>query len=89
MQLQRCEVRDPHHGGQITISSPRVLNLDDWDENWGVSVEALKEEVIEASEQLLSKQPPGERKDLTVSPFAVGRRFCANGRPVIDPQHPV
>ncbi|MFC8239266.1 hypothetical protein [Streptomyces sp. NPDC057284] len=40
-----------------------ALNLEDWDESWGVSVEALKEEAIEAAEQLLSKQPPGERKD--------------------------
>ncbi|MFE3901416.1 hypothetical protein ACFXPY_13955 [Streptomyces sp. NPDC059153] len=40
-----------------------ALNLDDWDENWGVSVEALQEEAIEAAEQLLSEQPPGERKD--------------------------
>jgi hypothetical protein len=40
-----------------------ALNLDDWDESWGVSVEALKEAAIEAAEQLLSKQPPGERKD--------------------------
>lgn len=39
------------------------LNLDDWDESWDVSVEALKEEAIKAAEQLLSKQPPGERKD--------------------------
>ncbi|WP_405690924.1 hypothetical protein [Streptomyces sp. NBC_00057] len=40
-----------------------ALKLDDWDENRGVPVEALKEEAIEAAEQLLSKQPPGERKD--------------------------
>ncbi len=40
-----------------------ALNLDDWDESWGVSVEALKEEAIKAAEQLLSKQPLGERKD--------------------------
>ncbi|MFJ7496001.1 hypothetical protein ACIQZB_33455 [Streptomyces sp. NPDC097727] len=40
-----------------------ALNLDDWDENWGVSVEALEEEAIKAAEQLLSEQPPGECKD--------------------------
>ncbi|MFB7312197.1 hypothetical protein [Streptomyces sp. NPDC056192] len=37
-------------------------NLEDWDESWGVSIETLKEEASEAAEQLLSKQPPGERK---------------------------
>lgn len=40
-----------------------ALNLDDWDESWSVSVEALKEEAIKAAEQLVSEQPPGERKD--------------------------
>ncbi|MFE6041054.1 hypothetical protein [Streptomyces sp. NPDC056452] len=39
-----------------------ALNLDDWHESWGVSVEALEQEAIEAAEQLLSKQTPGERK---------------------------
>ncbi|MFF1839465.1 hypothetical protein ACFVXE_35640 [Streptomyces sp. NPDC058231] len=38
-------------------------NLDDWDESWGVSIETLKEEAIEAAQQLLSQQPPRERKD--------------------------
>ncbi|MFB7368444.1 hypothetical protein ACFC0D_01135 [Streptomyces sp. NPDC056222] len=39
-----------------------ALTLDDWDESWDVSVEALKNEAIDAAEQLLIK-PPGERKD--------------------------
>ncbi|MGW3875548.1 hypothetical protein ACWEC4_42300, partial [Streptomyces sp. NPDC005055] len=38
-------------------------NLEDWDESWGVSIETLKENAFEAAEQLLSRQPPGERKD--------------------------
>ncbi|MER5618584.1 hypothetical protein [Streptomyces sp. NPDC002215] len=40
-----------------------ALNLDDWHESWGVSIETLKEEAIEAAEQLLSKLPPGEHGD--------------------------
>ncbi|WOX19997.1 hypothetical protein [Streptomyces solicathayae] len=39
-----------------------ALNLDEWDASWGVSVEALKEEAIEAAGRLLSKQRPGEHK---------------------------
>ncbi|MEU8971216.1 hypothetical protein AB0D11_18380 [Streptomyces monashensis] len=38
-------------------------NLDVWEESWGISVEALKEEAVEAAGHLLSRQPPGERKD--------------------------
>ncbi|WP_406414170.1 hypothetical protein OG923_32505 [Streptomyces halstedii] len=36
-------------------------NLEDWDENWSVSIETLKKEAYEAAEHLLSKQPSGER----------------------------
>ncbi|MEV7339454.1 hypothetical protein [Streptomyces sp. NPDC093544] len=44
---------------------PCALNLDDWDESWGVSVEALEEGAIEAAEQLLSKQPRGMSGNLS------------------------
>ncbi|MFD9225537.1 hypothetical protein ACFWDI_37275 [Streptomyces sp. NPDC060064] len=40
-----------------------AINLDGWDESWGVSIEALKGEALEAADQLLSTRPPGERKD--------------------------
>ena len=39
-----------------------AIALDAWEESWGVFVEALKEEAIEAARQFLSMQPPGERK---------------------------
>ncbi|MEV8533120.1 hypothetical protein [Streptomyces sp. NPDC051211] len=40
-----------------------AVELDDWHEGCGVSVEALKEKAIEAAGQLLSMQAPKARKD--------------------------
>ncbi|MFE0190902.1 hypothetical protein [Streptomyces sp. NPDC058989] len=34
--------------------------LDDWDENWDVSVEKLKNDAVEAAAHFLSRQPPVE-----------------------------
>ncbi|GAA1714486.1 hypothetical protein GCM10009680_64680 [Streptomyces yatensis] len=37
-------------------------NLVGWEESWGVSVEELENEAIEAAKQFLSKRTPGESK---------------------------
>ncbi|WP_351227931.1 hypothetical protein [Streptomyces sp. NPDC002133] len=37
-------------------------NLDGWEESWGVSIEELNREALEAAEQFLSKRPGGEPK---------------------------
>ncbi|MFD4143111.1 hypothetical protein [Streptomyces sp. NPDC058572] len=54
---------DLNYPGDLQALVSCAINLDDWDESWGVSVEALKEEAIEAAERLLSKQPPEARTD--------------------------
>ncbi|MCR8575925.1 MULTISPECIES: hypothetical protein [unclassified Streptomyces] len=35
-------------------------NLDDWDENWNVPVEKLKNDAVEAAAHFLTQQPPAE-----------------------------
>ncbi|MET9805953.1 MULTISPECIES: hypothetical protein [Streptomyces] len=37
-----------------------ALNLDEWEESWGVSVEELNREAVEAAKQFLSKKPTAE-----------------------------
>ncbi|MFF7365515.1 hypothetical protein [Streptomyces sp. NPDC008125] len=37
-----------------------ALNLDEWDESWGVSVEELNREAVEAAKQFLSKWSAAE-----------------------------
>ncbi|KOV67352.1 hypothetical protein ADL00_16325 [Streptomyces sp. AS58] len=34
-----------------------ALNLDGWEESWGVSVEELNREAVEAAKQILLKRP--------------------------------
>jgi hypothetical protein len=38
-----------------------AFNLEEWDENWGVCNEALKDQAVEAAEQLLRSRPAGDR----------------------------
>ncbi|AXG82700.1 hypothetical protein DVK44_17835 [Streptomyces paludis] len=52
---------DLNHPEDLQALVSCALNLDSWDDSWDASVEALKEEAIEAAEQLLTKQPPGGR----------------------------
>ncbi|MFF4955461.1 hypothetical protein [Streptomyces chattanoogensis] len=35
-------------------------NLDDWNDNWGIPVEKLKVEAVEAAAHFLAQQPPSE-----------------------------
>ncbi|MFC9284563.1 hypothetical protein [Streptomyces collinus] len=37
-----------------------ALNLDEWEESWGVSIEELKREAVEAAKQFLGKRPAVE-----------------------------
>ncbi|MFI1303354.1 hypothetical protein [Streptomyces sioyaensis] len=37
-----------------------AYNLDDWDDSWGVPVEKLKKEAIEAAGHFLARQPQAE-----------------------------
>ncbi len=37
-----------------------ALNLDEWEESWGVSVEELNREAVEAAKQFLIKRPTAE-----------------------------
>ncbi|MFE3947807.1 hypothetical protein ACFXPV_39015 [Streptomyces sp. NPDC059118] len=37
-----------------------ALNLDEWEGRWGVSVEELNKEAVEAAKQFLSKRPAAE-----------------------------
>ncbi|MGW3275769.1 hypothetical protein ACWDFH_30545 [Streptomyces kronopolitis] len=38
-----------------------AYNLDDWDENWGVPIEKLENDAIEAAARFLTQQPPAGR----------------------------
>ncbi|MFE0381573.1 hypothetical protein ACFW1M_39810 [Streptomyces inhibens] len=37
-----------------------AYNLDDWDENWGIPLEKLKNDAIEAAAHFLNQKPPTE-----------------------------
>lgn len=39
------------------------FSLDEWEESWGVSVEELDKETVEAAKQFLSKRPAAEAAD--------------------------
>ncbi len=40
-----------------------ALDLEDWQESWGVGRDVLTGQAVEAAEHLLSRQSPGERND--------------------------
>ncbi|MGY5124313.1 hypothetical protein [Streptomyces nigrescens] len=50
----------PRLPGRTAAARRGAYNLDGWDDSWGVPVEKLKKEAIEAAAHFLAQQPQAE-----------------------------